>query len=98
MATGQSVLAAEDFASQPAHHIYASLIRDNSIQPWASGITLPPPPEVSDPSDIRQRSRQQYGQPRSEIEAGFAALLEQTTTDSGSEGVISYSSTVKLGW
>ncbi|WP_255788312.1 type IV secretory system conjugative DNA transfer family protein [Mycobacteroides abscessus] len=89
MATGQTILAAEDFASQPAHHIYASLIRDNSIQPWASGITLPPPPEISDPADIRQRSRQQYGQPRSEIEAGFAALLEQTTTDSGSEGVIS---------
>ncbi|PVA78679.1 type IV secretory system conjugative DNA transfer family protein [Mycobacteroides abscessus] len=89
MATGQSVLAAEDFASQPAHHIYASLIRDNSIQPWASGITLPPPTEISDPDDIRQRSRQQYGQPRSEIEAGFAALLEQTTTDSGSEGAIS---------
>ncbi|SLB64844.1 type IV secretory system conjugative DNA transfer family protein [Mycobacteroides abscessus] len=89
MATGQTILAAEDFASQPAHHIYASLIRDNSIQPWASGITLPPPPEISDPADIRQRSRQQYGQPRSEIEAGFAALLEKTTTDAGSEGVIS---------
>lgn len=87
MATGQSVLAAEDFASQPAHHIYASLIRDNSIQPWASGITSPPPPEISDPADIRQRSRQQYGQPRSEIEAGFAALLEHTTTDAGGEGV-----------
>ncbi|WP_255799443.1 type IV secretory system conjugative DNA transfer family protein [Mycobacteroides abscessus] len=89
MATGQTILAAEDFASQPAHHIYASLIRDNSIQPWASGITLPPTPEISDPGDIRQRSRQQYGQPRSEIEAGFAALLEQTTTDSGDEGSIS---------
>lgn len=78
MAIGQSVLAPEDFTTQPAHHIYATVIRDNSIQPWASGITSPPPPEVSDPADIRQRSRTRYGQSRSEIDAGFAALLEPT--------------------
>ncbi|PVA91831.1 hypothetical protein DDK01_17890 [Mycobacteroides abscessus] len=88
MATGQSVLAPEDFTTQPAHHIYANLIRDNSVQPWASGLTMPPPPEANDPNNICQRSREQYGQPRSEIEAGFAALLERRATDSGSEGVI----------
>ncbi|SIF23115.1 Type IV secretory pathway, VirD4 components [Mycobacteroides abscessus subsp. abscessus] len=83
MAAGQSVLAPEDFTTQPAHHIYATVIRDNSIQPWASGITLPPPPEISDPADIRQRSRTRYGQSRSGIDAGFAALLEPTDSGHG---------------
>jgi hypothetical protein len=83
MASGQSVLAPEDFSSLPAHHIYASLIRDNSIQPWASGTTRPAPPVSSDPDDIRRRSEAQYGQPLDEIEAGFAALLDglNTTAD-----------------
>lgn len=76
MAAGQSVLASEDFTSLPAHHVYASLIRDNSSQPWASGTTLPPPPKTSDPDEIRALSREQYGQPLDEIEAGFADLLD----------------------
>ena len=76
MASGQSVLAPEDFGSLPAHHIYASLIRDNSVQPWASGVTRPAPPITSDPDDIRRHSEAKYGQPLDKIEAGFAALLD----------------------
>ena len=76
MAAGQSALTAEDFGALPAHHIYAQLVRDNSVQPWASGVTLPPPPITSDPDDIRQRSRTRYGQPLGDIEAGFADLLD----------------------
>ena len=76
MASGQSVLSAEDFSSLPAHHVYASLIRDNTVQPWASGITRPTPPVTSDPDDIRRRSETRYGQPLSDIEAGFAELLD----------------------
>jgi hypothetical protein len=75
MAAGQSVVGPEDFGLLPAYHVYASLMRGNSLQPWASGITLPPPPECSDPDEIRLRSRRQYGQPLDEIEAGFAALI-----------------------
>ncbi|WP_280448629.1 type IV secretory system conjugative DNA transfer family protein [Nocardia brasiliensis] len=77
MAAGQTMIAPEDFGALPAHHIYASLMRDNSVQPWASGTTLPPPPITSDPNEIRQLSRERYGQPLDEIEAGFAELLEQ---------------------
>ncbi len=76
MASGQSALAPEDFTSLPAHHIYASLIRDNSVQPWASGITRPAPPITSDPADIRRISEANYGQPLDQVEAGFAALLD----------------------
>ncbi|MGW4366307.1 type IV secretory system conjugative DNA transfer family protein [Nocardia takedensis] len=83
MATGQSVLAPEDFGALPAHHVYMNLMRDNTVQPWASGVTLPPPPETSDPNEIRRLSRERYGQPLSEIEAGFAALLDQVNGDTG---------------
>jgi hypothetical protein len=76
MAAGQTMIAPEDFGALPAHHIYTSLMRDNSVQPWASGTTLPPPPITSDPNEIRRLSRERYGQPLDEIEAGFAALLE----------------------
>ncbi len=79
MADGQSVLVPQDFTSLPAHHVYASLIRDNSVQPWASGITRPTPSITSDPDDIRRRSETRYGQPLDEIEAGFAALLDNAT-------------------
>jgi hypothetical protein len=79
MAAGQSVLTADDFSSLPAHHIYASLVRNNSVQPWASGTTRPAPAATSDPVDIRRRSQQRYGQPLADIEAGFAELLESGT-------------------
>ncbi|HKP39464.1 type IV secretory system conjugative DNA transfer family protein [Mycobacterium sp.] len=75
MVAAQSVLSVEDFTTLPAHHIYASLVRDNAVQPWASGITNPPPPVTSDPDEIHRLSRERYGQPLDEIEAGFAELL-----------------------
>ncbi|MFI6169050.1 type IV secretory system conjugative DNA transfer family protein [Nocardia sp. NPDC051052] len=81
---GQSVLAPEDFSSLPAFQVYASVIRDNSLQPWASGSTLPPPPKTSDPEEIRRHSRERYGQPLDEIEAGFAEFLDSTSDTSTS--------------
>ncbi|MGS2809322.1 type IV secretory system conjugative DNA transfer family protein [Nocardia sp. MW-W600-9] len=83
MAAGQTMIAPEDFGALPAHHIYASLMRDNSVQPWASGTTLPPPPITSDPNEIRRLSRERYGQPLDEIEAGFTELLEQVNGGAG---------------
>ncbi len=78
------MIAPEDFGALPAHHIYASLMRDNSVQPWASGTTLPPPPVTSDPNEIRRLSRERYGQPLEEIERGFAELLDQV--NGGADG------------
>lgn len=82
MAAGQSVITAEDFSALPAYHVYASLLRRNSLQPWASGVTLPAPKPCSDPADIRARSRRRYGQPLADIEADFAALLDQGASSS----------------
>ncbi|MBB4853380.1 hypothetical protein HNP40_000746 [Mycobacteroides chelonae] len=87
MAAGQTVLTPEDFHALPAHHIYATLIRDNSVQPWASGTTLPPPPKTSSPADIRERSRSRYGHPVAEIEAGLTALIEGAATADDSTSI-----------
>ncbi|WP_082393148.1 type IV secretory system conjugative DNA transfer family protein [Nocardia arizonensis] len=94
MAAGQSVLSPEDFMALPAHHVYMKLVRDNSVQPWTSGVTLPPLETTegftpSDPDEIRRLSREQYGRPRAEIEAEFRALLEgpdQQRSGTASEG------------
>lgn len=75
MAAGQNVIGVEDFTSLSAFHIYAALMRGNALQPWASGITMPSPRRTSNPSDIRQRSRSQYGLPLDQVEAGFAELI-----------------------
>ncbi|WP_433683355.1 type IV secretory system conjugative DNA transfer family protein [Nocardia sp. CA-119907] len=76
---GQSKLSIEDFTHLPAYSVYTSVVRDNSVQPWASGATIPPPPKTSDPNEIRRLSRKRYGQPLDEIEAGFAELLDPTS-------------------
>ncbi|MGK8508225.1 type IV secretory system conjugative DNA transfer family protein [Nocardia asiatica] len=85
MAAGQSALSPEDFTSLPAHEVYVKLVRSNSVQPWASGVTLPPLDKTegftsSDPEEIRRLSREQYGRSREEIEAEFRQLLEGPST------------------
>ncbi len=79
MAAGQALLAPEDFTALPAHHVYMKLVRDNSVQPWASGETLRPPRKTSDPAEIRRLSREQFGRPRAEIEAEFRELMNGPT-------------------
>jgi hypothetical protein len=81
MAAGQTVIGPEDFTALPAYQIYASLLHRNSVQPWASATTQPAPKKCSQPSDIRARSRRQYGQPIADITVDFAALLNTPTTD-----------------
>ncbi|MCA4994231.1 type IV secretory system conjugative DNA transfer family protein [Tsukamurella tyrosinosolvens] len=82
MTVGQSVLAPEDFMSLPAYAVYAQLVRDNTVQPWLSAATAPPPRETSDPDAIRQSSREQYGQPLQAVEAAFLELLDPIAADS----------------
>jgi hypothetical protein len=79
MTAGQSVLQIEDFTRLPAHHVYASLVRNNAVQPWASGVTKPAPAPSTDPAAIRRLSRDRYGQPIADIEAGFNTLIENAT-------------------
>jgi hypothetical protein len=81
VASGTPQLEAEDFTALPAFHVYAQLVHDSAVQPWASGVTLPPPKPTSDPTDIRRRSRTLYGQPISAIEAGLLDLLDQSAPE-----------------
>lgn len=86
MAAGQNVIAPEDFGALPAYHVYAALLRRNSLQPWASGVTLPAPKLCSDPASIRARSRQRYGQPLASVEADFAGLLDTAGSSNPATG------------
>lgn len=87
MTAGQSVLTVEDFTRLPAHHVYASLVRDNAVQPWASGVTKPAPAPSSDPATIRSLVRERYGQPLADIEAGFTALIEGAAAGDDSNSI-----------
>jgi hypothetical protein len=81
MAAGQSVITPEDFTSQPAFAVYVRLLRDNTLQPWASGVTLPPPPATTDPDGVRRTSRQRYGVPREQTDADLRAHIDNTRQD-----------------
>lgn len=87
MTAGQSVLTIEDFTRLPAHHVYASLVRDNAVQPWASGVTKPAPAPSSDPAGIRRSSRERYGKPIADIEASFTALIEGAASGDSTDDI-----------
>ena len=80
MTAGQSDLTPSDFTALPVFHIYASLVKDGAVQPWASGVTLPPPRSTSKSDSIRRRSREQFGRPIAEVEAGFLSVLDQSSS------------------
>lgn len=86
-ATG-SGLTAEDFTALGLYEIYASLLADGQSTGYASGRTLAPGPEISDPAELRELSRTRYGQPLSEVEAGFATLTEHPSTASGTSSAM----------
>lgn len=76
MARGQSELEAEDFSSLGSYEVYLQLMANGSATKWASGRTLPPTKPCSNSTSIRATSRARYGRPLSEIEAGFAELIQ----------------------
>lgn len=76
MARG-SDLVPEDFTTLGRYQAYASLLSGGSPTPWASIATRPLPEPTSDPRAIRAASRERYGRPLSETEAGWVALAGQ---------------------
>jgi len=85
MAKGHPELGPEDFIALGQFEIYASLFARGSVTPYTSGRTLPPSPVISRPDELQQRSRDRYGRPLDEIEAGFADLLASTGQQSSSD-------------
>jgi len=82
LAKGHPELSADDFPALGQYQVYASLFAHGAVSPYASGVTLPPSPATSRPAELLRASRQRYGRPLDEIEAGFADLLNRTHQDS----------------
>jgi hypothetical protein len=86
MVKGHPELTADDFTALGQYQVYASLFARGAVTPYASGVTLPPSQPTSDPQRIKRLSRERYGRPLDEIEAGFAELLNsdaRNATDVG---------------
>jgi hypothetical protein len=79
MSKNSKLLNSSDFENLDRHHIYARLVGNGEVLPWASGVTLPPTEPVSDPDTVRTLSREQYGQDKADVEADIAAQIAGKT-------------------
>ena len=79
IAKGAAGLAAEDFMALGRYEVYASLFTDGQATGYASGRTLPPSEPCSDPEQLLRSSRERYGQPLDQTEAGFADLASSAS-------------------
>ena len=75
MAAQTTDLESVDFMQLPRYHIYTSLQSDGRATDWMSGTTLPPPPKIREPIDIRAESMKIYGQPVEEVEKEYLEIL-----------------------
>lgn len=75
IARGHPELTPDDLTALGAFEIYASLFTGAVVSPFVSGKTLPLPPATSDPDELRRYSRERWGRPLDEVEAGLADLL-----------------------
>jgi hypothetical protein len=66
---------AEDFTSLRVFECYLQLMAEDAVQPWCSGKTLPPPPEVSEPEEIRNLSRRRFGARADQVDAAIQAAI-----------------------
>ncbi|MHB8448994.1 MAG: type IV secretory system conjugative DNA transfer family protein [Mycobacteriales bacterium] len=75
------LLMAEDFQSLGRYELYASLMADGAVTPFASGRSLPPPSIIREVGVLREQSRQRYGQPPDAVERGIAELARGGNRD-----------------
>lgn len=71
----QPVLDEADLRTLPAHEVALRLCVQGQTSRPMTGKTRPLPPITNDPAELRQRSRQQYGQARADVEAGLRRRL-----------------------
>lgn len=65
----------EDFTGLGAFECYLQLMANDAVQPWCSGKTLPPPPEISAPGRVRVISQRRFGVRATEVDAAIQAAL-----------------------
>lgn len=75
IARGHPELAPDDLTALGRYAVYASLLTGDTVSPFMSGRTVPLPPPTADASELRRRSRERWGRPNDEVEAGLAGLL-----------------------
>ena len=81
---GPHQLTAEDFTSFPAFAAYVSLYEHGHTQPYTSATTLPPPPAIRDPDQLRALVTSRWGRTPDDIEAAFTT--RSSTTSGGPSG------------
>jgi len=74
MARTTDDLDAIDFQSLGRYEVYASLLADSHVTPYASGVTRELRPASSNPDAIRRHSRDLYGVDRAETDARLMAI------------------------
>lgn len=75
MAATTGLLEAEDFQTLGSYEVYAALVAQGSVQPWCSARTAAPPARTSRPAAVWTASRERYGTPPDEIDAGLQGLV-----------------------
>lgn len=81
---GHAELVPEDIADLGPYEVYAQLVAEGNVRPFASARTLLPPPPQADANALRQRSRERYGIDRTTIEAELTALITPKRAESTS--------------
>jgi hypothetical protein len=80
LSKGHPEVGPEDFTSLGQYEVYASIF-SGKVNPYASGYTLPPSEAISDPKTLRRLSRERYGLPLDEVEAGFHDLVSMAAAE-----------------
>ena len=65
----------EDFKALPRYQIYTSFQSAGKNVGWVQGTTLPPPPPLRLPVDLKAKSMATYGKPAEEVEAEYLEQL-----------------------
>ena len=76
MSRNSSVLTPNDFERLQRYNIYAQLVRGGEVQPWVSGVTMPPIEQISNPAVVRVLSRKRYGRDGAEIDAELVSQID----------------------
>lgn len=79
-------LSAEDFIALPRYQIYTSFQQGGRNTGWIMGRTLPPPPSLQDPLELRARSMAAYGKPAKEVDEEYLKLFASVGVSSDDTG------------
>jgi len=77
------ILEARDFEALGRFEIYASLVTNGRVTPFASGRTTDLPTAASDPEAVRDASRERFANPLAEVEAEIAHLTQTAKPPDG---------------